>query len=78
MDIVAATITLEGLKTVVLSVLGVAFLIVLVVRIFNHWTKSDWGKMVGEVVIATVVAIFVFFPDTALSIIKDVADGLIA
>lgn len=78
MDIVAATITLEGLKTVVLSVLGVAFLIVLVVRIFNHWTKSDWGKMVGEVVIATVVAIFVFFPDTALSIIKDVAEGLTA
>lgn len=78
MDIVAATITLEGLKTMVLSVLGVAFLIVLVVRIFNHWTKSDWGKMVGEVVIAVVVAIFVFFPDTALTVIKDVAEGLTA
>ena len=74
----AANITLEGLKSVVLGVLGVAFLIVLVVRIFNHWTKSDWGKMVGEVVVAVVVAIFVFFPDTALSIIKDIADGLTA
>lgn len=75
---VAATITLEGLKTVILSVLGAAFLIVLVVRIFNHWTKSDWGKMVGELVIAVVVAIFVFFPDTALTVIKDVAEGLTA
>ena len=71
-------ITLEGLKTTVLAVLGVAFLIVLVVRIFNHWTKSDWGKMVGEVVVAVVVAVFVFFPDTALAIIKNVADGLTA
>ncbi|MFV0535308.1 MAG: TcpD family membrane protein [Cumulibacter sp.] len=71
-------ITLEGLKTLVLSVLGAAFLILLVVRIFQHWTKSDWGKMVGEMVIAVVVAIFVFFPETALELIKSIADGLTA
>ena len=69
-------ITLEGLKTTILAVLGTAFLIVLIVRIFNHWTKNDWGKMVGELVVAVVVAVFVFLPDTALGVIKGIANTL--
>lgn len=78
MDVLAVSINVEGLRNIVLTVLGTLFIIILVVRIFNHWTKNDWGKLVGEIVLAVIVAMFVYFPDTTLELIKGISGGLVS
>lgn len=76
--VLAVNINVDGLRTIVLTVLGTLFVIILVIRVFNHWTKSDWGKLVGELVLAIIVAFFVYFPDTAVELLKSIGGGLVS
>lgn len=74
--VLAADVNLDGIKTLVIRVLGTALLIVLLVRMFNAYTKRQWGEMVGEIVAVLLIGFFVWTPDTAVQMLKDLTSSI--
>lgn len=60
----------EGLKNVVLGIIGSLLLIVMAGRMLASYTEERYGKMISLVAGGAAVAGVVYFPDTAISIVK--------
>lgn len=63
-------ITGDAFKDWVIAILGNVFIIVMVVRAVGHYTKREWGELIGNLVMAVVVAAMVYFPDQFINILK--------
>lgn len=72
----SAPLDLSGLKTWVLTIVGTLFIVIFVVRAVVHYAAKDWGQLVGFVLAGIFVAWIVFFPDSAVSTLKDLADQI--
>lgn len=70
------TFTGDALKSAILLVVGNAFIVVLAVRAFGHWAKREYGEFVGLIVSAVLVAGFVYFPDEAVNLLKNMWNSL--
>lgn len=70
MDVVG--ITGDAFKDWVIAILGNIFIVVMVVRSVGHYTKREWGELVGNLAFAVVVAAIVYFPNQFISLLKGV------
>lgn len=64
-------ITGTGLRDAVLVVLGNVFVIILAVRAVGYYAKREWGEMVVHLVGGVVVAAIVYFPDSVVTLLKN-------
>lgn len=64
---VQAAVSLDGMKTTVLGVLGTVIVILLCWRVTAAWAKKGYGEIVVEVIAAIVIGWFVFTPDSAMA-----------
>lgn len=60
----------NGLVSWILAVVGSLFTAVLAVRGFGHWMKKEWGQLITHIVGGAVVAIMIFTPNQAVTILK--------
>ena len=67
---------LDGFKNQILTLVGVAFIIVIVVRMFTAYAKKNWGELVVEMVAIVFVGWFVWFPDSAIATIKAIIQSI--
>lgn len=67
---------LSGLKTWVLTIVGTLFIVIFVVRAVVHYAAKDWGQLIGFVVAGIFVAWIVFFPDSAVTTLKNLAQQI--
>ena len=67
---------LSGLKAWVLTIVGTLFIVIFVVRAVVHYAAKDWGQLIGFVVAGIFVAWIVFFPDTAVKTLQDLAEQI--
>ncbi|PPF11951.1 hypothetical protein C5C45_13210 [Rathayibacter rathayi] len=59
----------------VVNAAGVVFMIMLTINMTAIYAdKTKRGLLIGEVVVAIVIAIFVFLPNVALSIVTAIAE----
>jgi len=65
MDVLAA-VSLSGMQTIVLSVLGTVIVILLCWRVVAAWAKRSYGEIAIEIVAALIVGWFVFSPTSAM------------
>ncbi|MEU8516350.1 hypothetical protein AB0C76_32925 [Kitasatospora sp. NPDC048722] len=59
-------------KTWGLLVVGNAFLLFCAFRLVGQFMKEEWGKMTSTIVAAVIVVGFVWFPDTAKTLLGDI------
>ncbi|GGU39358.1 MULTISPECIES: hypothetical protein [Streptomyces] len=62
----------NALVTWILAVVGSLFAAVLAVRAFGHWFKKEWGALISHIVGGAVVAVMIFTPTLAVTILKSV------
>lgn len=62
----------DKIKAVILGLCGTALIIIMAVRALGYFANEKYGKLAGMVVAAVVVGIFVYAPDTGISIIKSI------
>ena len=67
---------LNSVSSIVLSLLGTAFTIFMVSKIFAAYAKKDWGALVMEACAGAVVAFFVFAPSTATAVLTSLGVGV--
>ncbi|WP_217225954.1 hypothetical protein [Streptomyces anulatus] len=60
----------------ILTVVGSLFAAVLAVRGFGHWMKKEWGALITHIVGGAVVAIMIFTPNQAVTILKFVGSKI--
>lgn len=60
------------LKDWVLLLAGNIFVVILAVRSVGYFAKREWGEFTGMIIAAVLVAGFVYFPDQAISVLKQV------
>ncbi len=66
----------NGLVSWILTVVGSLFAAVLAVRGFGHWMKKEWGALITHIVGGAVVAIMIFTPNQAVTILKFVGSKI--
>lgn len=59
-----------GLRRVILGILGTLLIVVIAIRVGVAFVEERYGKMLGIIAAAVVVAGFVYFPSQATSILK--------
>ena len=69
-DIVAA-VSLDGIKTTVLSLLGTALVILICWRVTAAWAKRNYGEIVVEIIAVLIIGWFVLTPDSAMSTLAE-------
>lgn len=62
----------SDLKDWVLLIAGNVFIIILVVRAIGYYAKREWGELIGHILIAVIVAGFIFTPNTAISLLRGI------
>jgi len=65
-------ITGSDLKTAVLVVAGNIFIVILVIRSLGSYAKKEWGELIGQLLIAVVLAGLIYANDTTMTLIKSV------
>lgn len=56
-----------------LALAGNVLIVLLAVGTVSAIAKSEWGKMIGLLAGAVIAALFVYFPDTGVSLLKAIA-----
>ncbi|MFH9355156.1 hypothetical protein [Kitasatospora sp. NPDC017646] len=59
-------------KNWALLICGNLFLAFLAVRMVGQFMKEEWGRLITTIVAAVAVAGFIWFPDTAKTLLGDV------
>ncbi|MET9183262.1 TcpD family membrane protein [Kitasatospora aureofaciens] len=59
-------------KNWALLIIGNGFIIFCAFRLVGQFMKEEWGRMTTTIVAAVLVAGFVWFPDTAKTLLGDV------
>jgi hypothetical protein len=67
---------LTSTSAILLSLLGTAFTILMVVKIFGAYAQKQWGALVIEVIAGVVVAYFVLMPESAVNMLRGFATGI--
>jgi hypothetical protein len=68
----ATGLTGEDFKNWVLIIAGNVFIVILVVRAVGYFAKREWGELIGHILVAVLIAGFIYSTDTMLSLIKGV------
>lgn len=68
----ASGLTGEDFKNWVLIIAGNVFIVILVVRAVGYFAKREWGELIGHILVAVLIAGFIYSTDTMLSLIKGV------
>ena len=58
------------LKAWVIIVVGNLFIVVLVVRMFSHYAKREWGELLTNFLVAVFIAWIVYSTDTFIEFLK--------
>ncbi|MGW2255403.1 hypothetical protein ACWCXH_35285 [Kitasatospora sp. NPDC001660] len=66
-----ALTTGADLKAWVLLIAGNVFIVILVVRSIGYYAKREWGELIGHILVAILIAGFVFATDTSVGLLKD-------
>lgn len=65
-------ITGDAFKDWVIAILGNIFIIIMAVRMVGHYTKREWGELIGNVIMAVIVAAIVYMPDQFIGLLRGV------
>lgn len=68
--------TLDSLSSTILTLVGSAFVIVIVVRMFTAYAKKNWGELITELVAVLFVGWFIWDTDGAISTLKGLVTGI--
>ncbi|WP_372412588.1 hypothetical protein [Streptomyces luteireticuli] len=68
----------DSLVQWVLAIVGSLFGAVLAVRAFGHWMKKEWGALITHCLGGAVVAVMIWTPNTAISILKTIGGKIAA
>ena len=68
--------TLDSLSSTILTLVGSAFVIVIVVRMFTAYAKKNWGELITELVAVLFVGWFIWDTTGAISTLKGLVTGI--
>jgi hypothetical protein len=60
------------LSGLILKIVGNLFLIVLVIRAFQHYLKKEWGELWGHIAVSVILIGFIYFTDQVMTILKSI------
>ncbi len=63
----------EGIKDWILAIMGNALIAILAVGIVIYIARSEVGKVIGLIAGAALAALFVYFPDTGVNLLKTIS-----
>ena len=66
----------SSLKTAILGICGTIFVIILAAKTLSAWAEEKYGKMVTLLVAGAVVAFVLFFPDQAVTVLKNIGSSI--
>jgi hypothetical protein len=72
----AAAPSIESLSTLILTLVGSAFVVVIVVRMFTAYAKKNWGELITELVAILFVGWFIWDTAGAITTLKGVVSGI--
>ena len=72
----AAAPTLDSLSSTILTLVGSAFVIVIVVRMFTAYAKKNWGELITELVAVLFVGWFIWDTTGAITTLKGLVTGI--
>lgn len=64
------------IRDVILGIVGTFIIVVLAVRGFGYWLDDRYGKMGTLVLAAVPIVLFCYFPDTAMTVLRNVVTGI--
>ena len=67
---------LTSVSSIVLSIVGTLFTVLMVTKVVSAWARKEWGVMVMEAVAGAAVAFFVFAPTTATAVLTSIGTGI--
>jgi hypothetical protein len=68
--------TLDSLSQTILTLVGSAFVIVIVVRMFTAYAKKNWGELITELVAVLFVGWFIWDTTGAITTLKGLVTGI--
>ena len=68
--------TLDSLSSTILTLVGSAFVIVIVVRMFTAYAKKNWGELITELVAVLFVGWFIWDTAGAISTLQGLVKGI--
>ena len=68
--------SIESLSTLILTLVGSAFVVVIVVRMFTAYAKKNWGELITELVAILFVGWFIWDTAGAIATLKGVVTGI--
>ena len=68
--------SIDSLSNLVLTLVGSAFVIVIVVRMFTAYAKKNWGELITELVAVLFVGWFIWDTAGAISTLKGIVTGI--
>jgi hypothetical protein len=72
----AAAPSIDSLSSLILTLVGSAFVIVIVVRMFTAYAKKNWGELITELVAVLFVGWFVWDSASAITTLKGIVTGI--
>ena len=68
--------SIDSLSSLVLTLVGSAFVIVIVVRMFTAYAKKNWGELITELVAILFVGWFIWDTTGAITTLKGIVTGI--
>lgn len=62
----------DPLGELILKIVGNIFLIILVIRALGHYSKKEWGELIGHLVVSVILVGFIYFTSQTLGILKGI------
>ncbi len=68
--------SIDSLSSLILTLIGSAFVIVIVVRMFTAYAKKNWGELITELVAVLFVGWFIWDTTGAITTLKGIVTGI--
>ncbi len=68
--------SIDSLSSLILTLVGSAFVIVIVVRMFTAYAKKNWGELITELVAILFVGWFIWNTTGAITTLKGIVTGI--
>lgn len=68
--------SIDSLSSLILTLVGSAFVIVIVVRMFTAYAKKAWGELITELVAVIFVGWFIWDTTGAINTLKGIVTGI--
>ena len=72
----APGLSLDGVSSLIFTLLGSIIMAVVGVRMFTAYTKKAWGELITELVAVVFIGWFVWFPGSAQTTIQGIIHGV--